>query len=453
MLLVPVLACVALGATAIQSPVDSGLGDAPRVAALDERGYPAGLVSDLTEILRRARDPEAPERPELADALARLGRPAVDPLLDLLELRKIPAAHAGQRPQTLSVYQEEVLLEGLGKLGLVGVLQRMERRLADGSEPNRRRAALRLFGRLGDRTHLARMLEAAAPVGEEPVDEALEDELRGALKELLAREPLAVPRLCATWRSIPPALLPAVIFALGDARDGRGLSFVVDAAFAHPELLAVAAAQIAMIGRSPDVAVNRRAIEFLRDSRDKASLHVACGLTRALGVLEDDGSIQDWIDDLSADSEARRSAALWSLRRISQVDFSADAETWQVWWDAELDWFDSDYERLLGDLAARDGAVLARALRELAGRRVRRHEIAAEVTALLEDPRPATRGLACGALLELGSIDALPALAGALRDEDPDVAQAAWRALAGLSGRHFELDSPEWGELVASREP
>ncbi|MCK6447471.1 MAG: HEAT repeat domain-containing protein [Planctomycetes bacterium] len=473
MLLPSVLAWALLGFVPSQGPGETSaldadgagyVGEESKPLGLDERNYSPELVREIAKLVRRARDPKAPERPQLAEALGKLGSPAFEPLLDLLELRKVPSTREGQKPQTLSVYQEEVVVEALRTFGAQNVLRKLERRLASHANQPRRRAALVLYGRLGDRTHIDELFTLAAPtverssasLDESPkleVDDVLEETLRNSLAEILRREPLAVPRLNSTWRSLPQPLLQTAIFAVGDVRDGRGLALAVDAAFAHPELLPLSAAQIAVIGRSPDVSVNVRAIEFLHTSRDKASAHVACAIERALAVLEDEDSVQTWIEQLGADDAALRSAAHWSLQHVSKLEYAPLADTWQVWWNAEREWFDRNYDRLLGDLAKPNPSVVASALRELANRRTRRHEIAVEIARLLEASRPTIRKLACEALAELGSIDVLPELTRALRDEDEGVANAAWRALSGLSGRHFALDSVEWDELVAAREP
>ncbi|MCC6409780.1 MAG: HEAT repeat domain-containing protein [Planctomycetes bacterium] len=451
MFLVPLLAYAALIAPSSQS--DEPVVRPVQPLALDERGYPAELVREIATIVRRARDPKAEERPRLAAALGKLGSRAFDPLLDLLEVRKVPVVVAGQRVQTLSVYQEDIVLEGLRALGTSNALRHMDRRLAEHGDKRRRLAALALFGRLGERDRLAKLFELAEPEADQPVDRDLEDELRESLAELLRREPFAVPKLNLTWRSVSKELLPTAIFALGDVRDGRGLALAVDAAALHPELLPLTAAQVAVIGRSPDADSNRRAILHLRDALDSAEGHVACGVVRALAVLEDDGSVQRWIELLTDESESLRSAAHWSLVHLSKLEYSPTPELWQYWWDGEQAWFDTQYEPLLADLESPDAGKVTAALRALATRHVRRHDIAREITRVLSDERPALRKLACDVLRELGSIDALPELALARLDEDPEVARAAWNALGSLSGRAFELESPEWEALVAAREP
>ncbi|MBI5432464.1 MAG: HEAT repeat domain-containing protein [Planctomycetes bacterium] len=411
------------------------------------------LARELAIIVRRARDPKDSERSRLADAIARLGDRAIDPLLGLLEVRRVPAVVGDQPVQVLSVYQEQIVFEGLERIGADKALAQMDRRLAVAAEERRRLAALKVFGRLGERDRMERMFALAAPMDDEPADEQLVGGLRASLAVLLARDPLALPRLNSTWRSIDPALLEPIVFALGELRDGRGLEFATDVAFSHPELVPVVAAQIVLIGRSPDSSVNARAIEFLRETLDVSEGHLASNLARALAVLEDDGSVQRWIDFLDAESNSLRSAALWSLVHFSKLEYSPTPALWQAWWDREQAWFDAEYEPLLADLDSPDAGKATAALRALATRHVRRHEVAREITRVLSDERPALRKLACDVLRELGSIDALPELALARLDEDPAVARAAWSALGSLSGRAFELESPEWEALVAAREP
>jgi hypothetical protein len=449
-MLLPLLACWACTFSPSQD-VPEPRDDAQ--AAPEEPGYPPKLVHDMVVILRLARDPAAPERGELGPALGKLGSSAIDPLLDLLELRRVPVIQDGQRPQTLSLYQEEILLAGLRELGEERVLGRFDRRLAEHREKSRRLAALTLFGAFGRRDRMDRMFELAAPVDDQPLERDVRDRLRGSLGALLAREPLAVPRLTANWRSIHVELLPTVIFTLGDVHDGRGLDLASDAAFVHPDLLPVLAAQVSVIGRSPDRSVNQRATELLRSNVDRAGTQLACALVRALGVLEDEESIQSWIDLLYDESDALRSAAHWSLMHVSQLEYAETPEAWQVWWNAESAWLDEHYEPLLERLGSAESSVVTGALRELANRRVRRHDIAKEIARVLESPRPALRTLACRILGELGSVDVLGELTIALRDEDDEVALAAWRALEHLSGRQLPLESLAWEELVASREP
>ncbi|MCE9596141.1 MAG: hypothetical protein K8S98_18280 [Planctomycetes bacterium] len=452
-MLISFLLCTAFAGPSQSATTEPTLQEEQTTEAVAGVAYPPALVHDIVVIVRQARDPKSPERERLAAALVKLGTIAIDPLLDLLERKRVPVLHEGQTPQTLSLYQREVLLAALRELGPERVLGRLDRRLAERVDANRRLAALTLFGEFGRREQLTKLFELAAPAAGEPLDRDLRDALRAALGAILAREPLAVPRLAATWRSIDVALLSTVIFTLGDVHDGRGLELASDVAFVHPDLLPVVAAQVAVIGRSPDSSVNQHAIELLRASRANASPSLGAAVVRALGMLEDEESIQDWIDLLADESEALRSAAHWSLMHVSRLEYAETPDAWQVWWDSEAAWLDEHYEPLLERLDSADASVVTAALRELANRRVRRHEIAKEVARVLQSPRPALRVLACQTLIELGSVDVLTELSLALRDDDEQVALAAWRALEALSGRSLPADSLEWDELVVSREP
>jgi HEAT repeat protein len=440
------------GAPALQAPAPAVRVDSAQQAAV---APPADqpLVRELAIVLRRARDPKAEERPRLASELAELGPAAIAPLLDVLETARVPAALPTQRVQALSIYQKEVLLGGLAELGSSRVLRAVDDRLALNATDPCKLAALEVIGAVGDRDRIKLAFELATPDADQPVDSKLAKGLRAALAKLVVRDPLAIARLRATWRSLPSELLDSAVYALGDARDGRGLSFAVDAALAHPRLVPLVVAQIVLIGRAPDPDANRKAVDFLLSQRDRVEGTLACTVTRALAVLEDEGSVQRWIDELADESEPLRSAAHWSLSALSRLTYPAEPEPWQVWWDAELTWFDERYDALLDDLGSADPGEVSNALRELATRRIRRHEIAAQIEPLLEDERAPVRKLACDALNELGSTNALAALTRALRDEDPEVAGAAWRALEHLSGRNYAQDSIEWDELVAAREP
>jgi HEAT repeat protein len=419
-------------------------------------GVPAPLVQDATSPLmrgvvsglQRARDPKAPERPELAKQIAKLGPPAIPVLAEILESGRLPSADS-ERPLRTNIYQEEILLKALECLGSRASLRQLEARMASSGAEPARVALLKGYGALGTYENVARILELGAGSSVE-VDES-DGPARAALASLLQRDPLGVPRLSMLWRRCPPALVSQVLFALGDARDGRALKLAANALEIKPEFLPLVAAQIQRIGRSPQAEVNIDLAEDLRRELDGKAPQLQATILQALAALEDPLALPSFVEGLGSSEIGVRAAALWSLERVSALRLGSSPEGWERWLRAETEWFDKEYPRLLTELKAYEPSRTAAAIRDLAPHRAHRNEIAVEIATVLQHPKPSLRALACRALGELGSVDALPSLVPLLHDDDPEVVTAAREALCKITHRTYESTSPEWEALVADR--
>lgn len=428
--------------------------DAPvrRPAATAQQRAPGGETAErVYTLLRRARDPKAPFRKELPGEIAKTGSQGIGPLLAVLQSRRVPAQGALPE-QTLSVYQTEVLLIALERIGAREVLAASEKSLGAAPGLDARVSALRVQGALGTGAGLGRVFELAADPQAQELQPELEDALRTALAGILTRDPEAASRLGTLWQRVPPPLLPAVVFAFGDAHDGRGLSLLFEALAAHPDLLPVVAAQVARTGRSPWPEVNREVCTHLREEFAKATPQLSATLLQALGALDDADSIELFIAQLSSEHEAVRTAAQWSLQHASCTD-KADAAAWERWYDAEAAWQRTTYPQLAADL---DGEVPTRivdAVRQLRAHPLYRHAVARDLGALLRSGTPSLRALACRMMDEIGSIEAAPALVAALSDEHAEVAGAARDALKRITGRDLGANAQAWATLAGDRTP
>ncbi len=406
------------------------------------------LASHVAELLIRGRTPNASDRDDLPAAIAALGRRTTTMLVETLQTGRLPA-DGGATGDRINVYQKEIVFAALTKLGAREAMHEFETRLAASNDDGLRTTTIEAYGELGDHSDLRRVIDLAARQTED-VDE-VNGPFRTAIARLIERDVASEPSLDRIWQRIPIPFLSQLIFALGDARDGRALKLACDIVTLHSDLWPVFAAQVPCIGRSPHREVNQDAAQQLRDAVDTLSPQQQASALRALAALEDAAALPLWLERMNSDDVGLQSAALWSLQRVSKLDFGSSAERWTVWYTTEAQWNEERHDDLCTDLDSEDPTVVSDAIRELTQHRLWRHDIALEIARVLSNPHASMRALACRAIEELDSIDALPSLAQALCDDEDEVRDAAWHAMKKISGRTLDQDFEQWQSLIDDR--
>jgi HEAT repeat protein len=388
----------------------------------------------MVRVLRATRAKPPPPVEESRKLVARDAHPAVGVLLDVLEQRQVPAID-GLPLQRLSTAQEELALGGLRVIGREGVMRALDPRLAASTAAATRAMAIEVYGVFGDADDLNTIVALAGGTGDDPLDGHTDELLQQTLTNVLTSDARAFDRLRAVLKGKSRDVLIAIVFAVGAARDERGLPFLAEIMTWRDDLAVEALSQIRLIGRSSSPAVDAELSQLARVWLDPHAATRCRAAIMALGVLEDENAVPQLIELLEQDSRGMRDEVLWSLRRISGQQFPASRTTWIDWHAAEESWYEERWSRCVGDLGSDDEEEFTSAVQELAQHRLYRHAIAQALCPALERDKPEFRQLVCAALADLGSTVAVRALTDVLDDDDEHVAESARAALLKITGR------------------
>jgi hypothetical protein len=421
-----------------------------RPAELGEVVLPSWLQRDqapttraIASALRDAR--RAPDGPAEA-VVERLARAdSVADLLVILEAEHIPEVEPGDARQVLSAPQRALVLAALARAPAVEVRARLAPRLQAAAEGDQRAAllAVRVLGAVGGARDLQRM--AALAPRRDTVPPTLSRDartaLRSAAESVLMRDPRAWVDVVDVIRTTDGGAARPLIEAVSARPDPRALAVLADAARMQPGLAPLCVAGALKVGRPLDPEVARLFADWIAAELPAARPEYRRSLYQALGTLDDGAHARLLVEALSDEDAGARDSALWALRRLSGFGFADAPEPWLAWLDAEERWHLERLPRLRGELAARDAARAAAALRECAGRRAWRESLAAEITPVLDRGEVELRVLTCEVLESLRALAAIRPLAAALADPEQRVRDAAWRALGAITGLDLPRDA------------
>jgi HEAT repeat protein len=426
----------------------------PAVGSGEDAPPPSGLIActpaeqSLAGRLRSARSERTLDDPALPRELAALGLPILRPCLDALERERVAQVAPGDRVQILSIPQREVVLDVLAELPHGPVLEAALERGQLSSSLAVRRLALDVIGAVGSTQNLDALVALSLIEGETWPPRDVQASFQAALVKLLEREPKFYERLGAFHRDAPEALGDAIVCAVGDAGDPRGLAFLEHVLTFRPGATAMCASQVRRLGRSGEPTLDRGLAQRLRWAVDPDRPETCRALLLALGELRDYDSVPLLIGLLDSEDPGLSGNALWALRRITELEFPGLSSRWQAWYEAELAWFQSEEEHALRDLHVGPPSAAAAAARAISERRLWREDLALELLAALERPLPSLRAPLCRALERLGVKSVALGLVDLL-DDDPDSAAAALHALVALTGRDLPADATTWRLALA----
>ncbi len=360
---------------------------------------------------------------------------ADEPAADLMaELRGLAAALGPRRAphseeeqdtwQRLSVLPRPLLRE------LVTTL------LGEGASDPERRVSLQLLTTPADAASLSLAYDLARPPEgrtfvTRPVHDALEALLL-ALHESDAGGTRAIAaRFPALDRTLQEVTLRAVVRgpldrSIGFMEDFVGLDRYLDVA------LLVPLARLWARSPTPPSPPSRQLVRRGLDSGDPWTRREAA---LAVGWMDLDEAVPDLVSALEDRQESVRDAALWSLRRLSGMRLRADAAQWQRWLEQEQRWWEQRASQIFTLLLGEELTPAVHAINEVAGRRLRRRELAAALEPVLLRHEPVLVELACTALGQIGAPSAISALTGVLEHSDEGVRASAQRALEALQAR------------------
>ncbi|HVS17178.1 MAG TPA: HEAT repeat domain-containing protein, partial [Planctomycetota bacterium] len=182
------------------------------------------------------------------------------------------------------------------------------------------------------------------------------------------------------------------------------------------------------------VTADERVVETVRALLDSPRAALRREAALCAGHLQDAASAPRLLELLAQGERGERDAALWALRRISTLGFTADPRPWRLWLDEEHAWWRTRAAACLEELNHPRTEVALAALDEVARRRLHRDVLAAAVV----DMGGVAGELAlrrCHVLRALASRAGLGFLRECLGQSDADLrraAEQAWRASTEL---------------------
>jgi hypothetical protein len=288
-----------------------------------------------------------------------------------------------------------------------------------------------------------------ATPGEGAPSSGLRAALRTAVLSAMDRDPRAYGELVPAWRDAGAGLRAELLAIVGERGDPAGLELLAWVATFEPEdyhrSLAETCQRIAPRVVTPESLEHLETLCNLLRSEDGIcvqKISVALARTRVAAA------IPAWIELLESESRGTRERARRSLEEVSGLALGATPARWLAWYESECAWYEEEATDTLSELESGEDARILAAVRTLSLRRLHRDELAEAVVKLLDHATSAVRQCACSALATLGSHVALPALTGALADENADVARSAWSALRQLTGLELPLDEALWRERM-----
>ena len=401
------------------------------------------VAVQLEQLLRSVRDDPAPPDEDIRAAIAALGPSVAGPAVTVLATRLLDVVE-GHQPQKLSIPQETLLLDALGRLPRDAVLGSVDRLLDADRGQQARAAAIRATAAVGAAADLPRLLELVGPRRDEPIPRKLDRALAWGVERLVRRDAATLEEIEDLWRELDDELLTTIVLALGRTEEPLVIEFLAEVLLWRPEHVRLVVPQIPLIGPSPEPATNAVLARQLRVLFDPRDAQTARPMMQALAVLQDFEATPLMIDLLRSESASLRDSAAWSLRELTSLPFPADHALWSNWYRRELEWFDHNETSLANRLDGANEALVAATIRDMAHRRLHRHDLADVLAETLDHASPEIRALACQALGQLRSERAVEALIRALGDKYDSVQTAAGAALRSITGRDLPATREAW---------
>jgi|694.fasta_scaffold00556_22 hypothetical protein len=386
------LGCVLLALTA-------ALGEAQGSSLKPWPLEPTALHAEAGARLREARrDPTAGSACVLG--LVGLGDSAIAPLLDILRTRTVPQASGEDAPMLLSEPQAALVLSALEALPRAQVRRKLEELLATQPElAGSRLAGLQLLGEIGTRRDLERLL-SLIPLEEDGAPSRQAKSLSiSAAARLLLREPDTCVYAAELASQLERGRLRVLIEALSTTRDARARPALLAAAKAQPELASLCVSGFRKLPRAaaPELGM------WLAGELPKARPEYARNLCATIAWVDDGDSMAALVEALGHPESAVRDAAQLALREISGLSLPAEPQTWAPWFDEQRHWRETRLPLLAAAIGFGNTREALAALKECAGRRTWKRELAGVLMLGLKRPESGLNGLAAELLTALGA--------------------------------------------------
>ncbi len=311
-------------------------------------------------------------------------------------------------------------------------------------------AALRMLGEVAVSSDCPLLLSLA---GDGPPSGAVATVFRDTVVRLISRDLHGACReLSSAVARAHPRLLQAVLEAAESVDETGTLEIVLRILRRSRGYEGLLLPVVERLTPSRDLELNDALVGCVRAYLDDMEPMIRQMAAAALGTLGDHEMVPQLIDLLQDASPGVRENAARALRTITGLHLRTDAACWHDWLVEEQRWTACDSEACFAALDSPRPEVVAEALRTLVTHRLFRDRLAGEVCRVLEQGDPGRSVLACQALAQMGSRQAMRPLTEALASESQEVRAAAQAALTALGGidlgpapeawrRHFRLPS------------
>ena len=407
---------------------------------------------EIARILRDAIQSPVADTTETELRLSKLGERALPDLFATLVAGSILAGD-GTGPAArlaLTAELERVLSRAVAAQPRRLVADMLESVAQRDSGERERDMALLVLGERGTEQDLQLAIRLATTEGRERVAIRLRKAFERTAQSVLARQPTGVFELADAAPEVPEGLLFPLLRSISSIRSHLAFEALIGLLHAVPEADGAVLGEIGRIGRSL-----HRPLEESRLSRVRAFLNsedpnTVVMAVLACGSLDDVNGVEQLIALLDHRYQHVRSTAQSTLSELSGLPLGPDAGRWRAWHRSELDWWRDRAPAYLSALESPDRHEVSEAIRELAKRRLFRHETARPIARCLDRRQPDLLLLACAALGHLGSETALPELIESLESPTARVAQAAEQALRQITGADLGPSPSSWRALGGS---
>ena len=248
--------------------------------------------------------------------------------------------------------------------------------------------------------------------------------LTASLRDVFRRHAVKLPRVASVIGERSEPWASALIAAYGDSATPQAVARLGEWLASGPEDASGAVLALSAAARSQQGPFDSRARASVRALLDRPGRPGHREAVLALGWLDDDESVDELCELLRSAHPGIADDARWSLERITGARFGRDALAWRRWLSEERDWRLERLPGLLDQLYDANRGAAARALNELARHQFPRHELAARLAERMDALDGDLLGCACGALAQLRSAAAIPALRELLEQGRPEAEHA-----------------------------
>lgn len=313
--------------------------------------------------------------------------------------------------------------------------------------PAQRREAQRLLGCMGSADHLKLLARLTQPFHERgPVLPELRAGFSAALGPILARDAAALEQARALLSECPPGLASSIVEALAGVRTGAATRILADLLGRSPGLDPLLLARLGERGPLRESGAES-VFESVRRYLKKSDPALVSAAALACGRLGDDGAVETMIHLLEHPEERVRRSVFAALEQVSGLALGPEPARWTGWHQAEMRWWEEEAEALLLRIERGRGLEFVRAARAVLEHRLFRDRIAEAFAQTLQRGGRAEILLACRALEQLCSPQAVRALIECLERPDPEVRAAAWKALRATTGVELPPEVDSWAAL------
>lgn len=414
----------------------------------------AALAAAVVAVLTPPASGEAPDPAAMAQAIVKLGTPAIPAVVAALsgELDvpiELPDGSGEPVHPAALAARDEVLGTALRAFEPRAVVEHLAARSQGDAPMDFKLFAAGLLGELDDAGALPALLAITSSI--EPIHlrrTYVQQSLEGGIASQLERRTDSLAQLERAAKDAGPELTCVLARSVARVRSARCLQFLLRQLGHHAEADPVILVAIGKSAGDGGLAVDPADLAELRDLLTSPEPATQRAAAATIGRLRDEESF----DTLAALMGGREllvaAAAHWSLTQLTGKDLGDDPRVWLDWKAAEDAWWQESGPGLIANLRSDDPAAVHEAIGVLVQHPLVRHEVSDALGPILLQADPDLAIVACSALARLGSARSLDWLVSALSSDDRPLRMQALTALEHLTGLDLPADPLAWGRVV-----